>query len=321
MKKQSPKKKQQSSKKSRQKNFFTSQKLMITLAIMGLLVGGVWLTCHLVSKPKTADATLSHLTKDAKSTYANADFQPADAWMAEATATAFNNVKGFDYRVATAGKGIFWAVNFDYTTKSIHRHLFFKKTLQSTISVNEIKTFVGDRLKSYGFTTSDHKTYQKNDVTCTVLNDPPQLEHPGANEASNLLYVNCFDASTIRAAATDMKPFVESYLKANPSVKPSELSVGPLSVKSKSGSGVISSSHAAGYDIAELVVSTPHKKQIALYYARGSAWHYVTQASDEFGFQCGPMSANPEVRNVFYDQVCLSAHGAVRLDTNNRAVQ
>jgi len=118
-----------------------------------------------------------------------------------------------------------------------------------------------------------------------------------------------------------MKPFVNEYLKANASLKASDLAVGPLTIKSKNGSGVIGSSHAAGYDIAEMVVSTKASKKIALFYAKGTAWHYITQANDEFGFECGPMKSNPDVRKALYDQVCLSENGQVRLDTSNRALQ
>lgn len=296
--------------KKNQKGFSTVEGLII-LVVVGLVIGVAWFVYQRQNtKPKTLDAVLTQLDKDAKSAYSNATFEQKDDWGAEAGVTSFNKVDGYDYTVSGVGKGLWLA--YEYSDKSIttRRFFFFKKTITPAKNLNEVKEFVGNRLVKYGFTTSDNKTYQRGNDKCTVLND-----------SSNLLDVRCFGKEVLSDSAAQMKPFVDEYLKANTGFKASDLAVGPLTIKSKNGSGVIGSSHEAGYDIAELVVSTNKSKKIALYYAKDNVWHYITQANDEFGFECGPIKADPDARKAMYDQVCLSENGQVRLDTNNRALQ
>lgn len=301
--------------------------ILIVIGIIGAI--GWFVYNRNTSKPKTIDAVLSNLSRDAKKTYSNATFEPKYDWRAEASATSFNKVAGYDYSISGVGKGIWLAYEYSDKSTTSTRLLFFKHTVPPAKSLAQVKGWVGSKLTKYGFTTADSKIYQKGEDKCTVLNDPGQLSGNDSGEASNLLEVNCFNKEDLANAATQMKPFVDEYLKANPSLKASDLAVGPLTIKSKSGGGVIGSSHAAGYDIAELIISTINKKQIALYYAEGavigtnkvSDWHYVTQADDEFGFKCGDMKASPDTRKALYDQVCLSEIGQVRLDTNNRALQ
>lgn len=307
--------------KKKEKGFSAVESLLV-LAVVILVVGVGWFVYQRQNaQPKTLDAVLSQLTNDAKKTYTNAVFEPKNDWGAEAEATGFNKVEGYDYTVSGVGNGLWLAYEYSDKSTTTKRFFFFKKTTPLAKSLNEIKEFVGSRLVKYGFTTADNKTYQRGDDKCTVLNDPAVLQHPGVDEESNLLDVSCFGSEVLIDAAAEMKPFVDEYLKANSELKASDLAVGPLTIKSKNGSGVISSSHAAGYDIAELVVSTKTSKNIALYYAKDNVWHYITQANDEFGFECGPMKADPDARKAMYDQVCLSENGQIRLDTNNRALQ
>lgn len=304
-----------------QKGFSLIEGLLVA-AIAGLIILSGWFVYQGQNPmPKTIDAVLSQITEDAKKTYSNAVFENKYAWGAESEATGYNKVEGYDYTVSGIGKGIWLPFENNGETITTKKFIFFKKTIPSASSLNEIKTFVGSQLIKYGFTTTDNKTYHHGDDKCTVLNDPTVLEHPGVTEESNLLDVSCFGKDVLAISAAEMKPFVNEYLKANSSLKASDLSVGPLTIKSKNGSGVIGSSHEAGYDIAEMVVSTKTSKKIALYYSKYGVWHYITQANDEFGFECGAMKSDPDARKAMYDQVCLSENGQVKLDTNNRALQ
>jgi hypothetical protein len=307
---------------NRDQKGFSVLEVIIVLIAISLVVGMGWFFySQQNTKPKTLDTVLSSLNKEARNNFSNAKFEAKNDWGAEAGATAFNKVNGYDYTVSGAGKGLWLAYQYSDKSVTTKRFVLFKKTIPPAKSLAEVKTFVGHKLTSYGFTTTDQKTFNRGSDTCTVLNDPAELQHPGVGSASNLLDVRCVSKDMLQNAAAKSKPFVAQYLQANSNLNASDLAVGQLTIKSKNGAGVIGSSHAAGYDIAEMVVSTKAKKQIALYYTKNSSWHYVTQANDEFGFKCNDMKANADARKAFYDQVCLGENGQVKLDTNNRALQ
>jgi len=119
-----------------------------------------------------------------------------------------------------------------------------------------------------------------------------------------------------------MQSIATVYQSAHPGKPLPSLLFGPFVVKSHYGAGVIGSSHAAGYDIAEAVVMYGSEKKLALFYNKlNGPWQYVTEATDEFGFKCQDFKATEEVRKVMNDQVCLSDEGPVRLDTQNPATQ
>lgn len=312
--------------KNKQKGFSLVEIVIVmaVIALIGLVAWPIYLRQN--NSPKTIDEVLSSISSESEKTYSNAKFEPNQDWSAEMSGTAFNKVDGYDYAVSGVGKGISLVYEFNNKPKETTQFLFFKRTIPPSKDLNEVKNWVGSRLVKYGFTTSDNKTYTKGDDTCNVINDPTSLfpnQEPSADSepTTNVLEVTCFGKEISKEAAEQMKPFVDQYLAANKDVKASDLTVGPLTIKSKNGAGVIGSSKSAGYDIAEMIVSTKDKKQIALFYAKDNKWGYVTQANDEFGFKCGDMSANPDSRKAFYDQVCLGAEGQVRLDTNNRALQ
>jgi hypothetical protein len=311
---------------------FSVAKLLITVVILGILGGLGWYFTHQNAKPANLDETLTWITRDAKNKYSNATFEPKYDWTAEASATAFNKVDGYDFTVSGVGQGIQLAYAYSDQPITQKRLKFFTHTIRPATSLDEVKEFVGKRLVKYGFKTTDNKSYTRDSNTCNVLNDPTSLfpnQNGSEQENSNLLQVTCFGPDALQQAASQMEPFVTEYLAAHPSLKASDLAVGPLTVKSKYGAGVIGSSKNAGYDIAELVISTKDRKQIALYYAKDadintgqtSGWKYVTEANDEFGFKCEDMKKSPDAEKAFYDQVCLGADGQVRLDTNNRALQ
>lgn len=314
---------------------FSVVEILIVIVIVGLLGGVIWYTYDRQNSiPKTLDEVLGKISSDAKKTYTNAVFQPKYDWVAESSGTAFNKVDGYDYSVSGVGKGIRMMFENSDKSETVSSFLFFTRTVPPAKNLDEVKNWVGSQLINYGFSTSDNKSYIKGDNTCNVLNDPTALfpnqdSNMQTDQKTNLLEVTCFGKEVLRDNASQMKPFVDEYLKANSDLKASDLTVGPLTIKSKYGAGVIGSSKTAGYDIAEMVVSTKTKKQIALYYAKNAeistdsnyGWRYVTQANDEFGFKCDDMKDNPDARKAFYDQVCLSENDQVKLDTDNRALQ
>jgi prepilin-type N-terminal cleavage/methylation domain-containing protein len=320
--------------KNNQKGFSIIE-LLVVIFVVGLLGLVGWLVYDRQNtSPKTLDEVLARISTDATKVFTNAVFEPKYDWTAEATGTAFNTVDGYDYSVSGVGKGIWLAYEYSDKSETTSRLLFFKRTVPPAKNLDEVKNWVGNQLVKYGFSTSDNKTYTKDENTCNVLNDPNSLfQNKEAtietDQNTNLLEVTCFGREILKDSAAQMKPFVDEYLKANTDLIASDLTVGPLTIKSKNGAGVISSSRTAGYDIAEMVVSTNSNKQIALYYAKNTendtdnnaGWRYVTQANDEFGFKCGDMIADPDARKALFDQVCLSENGQIKLDTNNRALQ
>jgi hypothetical protein len=304
--------------------------IVVVVALIG--IGGwlVWRKQHAV--PKTTDGLLSAIRDDGKNNFSNATFQLSDGWNAESTATSFNHVPGYDYGVSGVGKSLWVEYLNTNQTKSVKWLKFFHKTIHPAKNMGVIGDRIGTRLKAYGYMTTDNKTYRKGDATCTVLNILAGIAQyqNDPNVPATLLQVTCFDATTLKNAAENMKPFVMTYLQAHPSLKAGDIISGPLDIKSIAGNdSVIAPSATSGYDIAEMLVTNANKKTIALYYAKfaqkgvydASGWRYVTEANDEFGFQCGAMTADPDARKALYNQVCLSAEGQVRLDTNDRAVQ
>ena len=142
--------------------------------------------------------------------------------------------------------------------------------------------------------------------------------------ANGIATLSCYSDDDVSAAAAAIAPFYSSLLTGDPSMTYEDLTLGPFVIKSHDGSGVIGSSHEAGYDIAELVVQTDGMEGgfLALFYKKFEGpWVYVTKAADEFGFSCKAMSATSDARKAFYDQVCLSEAGHIKLDTNNPALQ
>lgn len=304
--------------------------IVIMAALVGLIGGTIYHARP--AHPASIDGVLRNLTADAKKDFTNVNFDTQDAISATASPVSYNVVPGYMFAVSgvTNSKGI-W-LQFDPTgqPKTIKHMWIFNETIPVARKIDDVKTWVGHKLQSYGYTTTDHKTYYRHDATrCTVQNDPAIYAGNDFGVDSNLLEVSCFGQDVLRSAAAAMQPLVSEYLRAHPTLQAGDLTTGPLVIKSRNGAGVIGSSHTAGYDIAEMVVATKSKKQIALFYAKGasinngqnSGWHYVTEADDEFGFKCADMRADPDARKALYDQVCLSDKGQVKLDTNNRALQ
>lgn len=323
-------------KKLNSKGFGIIEGLLI-LVIIGLIGGVGYYVYKKNDKPNTPDEVLTRIDKDVNSQFSNADFEPESSWSAEFTPTGFVKVDGYDYKVSGAGKRISLAFgdtesgkNFDKPRED-KKFILFKRTVPPARSVAEIKEFVKLKFSEYGLESSDSKTFIKGDTTCYVQNDPAELAGNDFNEPSNVVGIACADPQTLKETAEKYKPFVEALIKENTAVTASDLSVGPLTIKSEDSSGVIGASKTEGYDLAELVVSekgydepTFLSKTIAIFYAKNGQWQFITQADDEFGFHCDAFRADEDARKAFYDQICYEYtgnKGQIRLDTNNRALQ
>ncbi len=320
--------------KSYQKGFTVVEGVII-LAIVVLVGGITWFFIEHNAKPNSPDETLSAITKDMNNTFSDVEFKNHNTWNAEMEATSYDKVAGYDFSVSDVGKNVWFIFEGEGKPRTITQYKFIHKTLQPAANMSLVVGRTKDVLVKYGYTSSDNKIYKKGDEYCTVAIDSESLfpnitnYNSDVQGDSNLLQVNCFTDAELQAAAGQLKPFVDAYVAANQTTKASDITAGPVTIKSSNDAGVIGSSHQAGDDIAEMVVTINGKKQVALFYAKNadivthknSGWIFVTQANDEYGFKCGDMAANPDSRKAFYDQVCLSANGQVRLDTNNRALQ
>lgn len=179
-------------------------------------------------------------------------------------------------------------------------------------------SIIADQLKRAGFERQSpwlsqlKHIYARADTTCLELFDDNQ----------GVLTLSCYKPEIVTEVSQYAQDFVTAYNNANlnGTVGKSD-TVGPIVIKSQHDEGVIGSSHEAGYDIAEVVVTQDGKKKLVLFYnKRGGPWQYIAQADDEYGFRCGDYTANEDVRKAMHNQVCLSETGHVRLDTTNPAL-
>jgi hypothetical protein len=300
---------------------------IINTCILGAAVLLAGLLCWrlLQSRPKSVEQIVTQAQHDLENTYYDVNIVRTDQqWHSEMTLDTPHTVNGYDYNVSSAAApGIFLYYGSDefpektVTTKK--QYYFFTKHLQKATSKEQLQLSLIKTLLSNNFSVTDPDGDLKKGLMISRDSDTCDLTSGKYNE----LQLVCFNENILRNIASNAKPFVDGYLKAHKDSKASEITVGDISIKSQEP-GVIQSSKKAGYDIAEAVIVEGGKKHLALFYQnleKDSLWHYVTEAHDEYGFMCGPMKANKDVRTAFYDQICLSSHGQVRLDTHNRALQ
>jgi hypothetical protein len=140
------------------------------------------------------------------------------------------------------------------------------------------------------------------------------------------LHVTCDNPDIHTYLAGRMKPFAEKYAAGSQTwIK--DIVAGPLVIKSEktTNNQPITASQTSGYDLAEMIIQMGDKRRIALFYAnynKSSEWHYVTEATDEFGFPCKDIMKNADARKALYNQICYDdARGQVRVDSNERALQ
>jgi len=256
-------------------------------------------------------------------------------WYAESSNKGIpQSVKGFDFRISSGAAptlNISTTIYFEYLwdgTKvpDANGGDLYKIVLQKLFKeygFRETETSIGQKTnqpRSYTTTQDapnhlpDDITVARGDVSCTLKAGTYSLD------------VTCDSPDIQKYLAGRMQPFAQSYSKGNQTwIK--DIVAGPLVIKSEKNTNnqPITGSETSGYDIAEMVVQMGDKRRVALFYAnynKSSQWHYVTEATDEFGFPCTDIMKNTEARKALYDQICYDNNqGQIRVDSDRRALQ
>jgi hypothetical protein len=250
---------------------------------------------------------------DANTTEYKTDIQP---WLAQNISDQKLAVDGYGYRISSS------ALPF-MQIQPVAPHYDTSMPGPAT-STSTIRERIGSVLLSKGFSASTTVEtmsamsatthYARGDETCTL----------DEARATYTLTLSCNSPELPADVAGEAQPFVNEYLTHHTNLHEADLSFGPLTIKSQDPSGVIRQSKNAGYDIAEAIVNEPRGLRIALYYQKqGGPWHYITDTTDEFGFNCEDMRSNPDARKAMYAQVCYERpNGGPRLlDSAGRATQ
>jgi hypothetical protein len=242
------------------------------------------------------------------------DIQP---WLAENISDQKVSVDGYDYRISSS------ALPFMQIQPVTPQYATFAGSAPVT-SISTVRGHISSVLLGKGFSASKTTEtmnamsattqYARGDETCT-------LDEAGS---TYILTLSCNSPEFPKQVAAEGKPFVKEYLTHHTNLRGADLTFGPLTIKSQHPSGVIKPSKNAGYDIAEAMINEPRGLRIALYYQKqGGPWHYVTDTTDEFGFNCQDMRSNPDARKALYAQVCYERPdgGPRLLDSAGRATQ
>jgi len=170
--------------------------------------------------------------------------------------------------------------------------------------------------------------FHQRDQYCTLINwsDTGSFSSDPVNNDE----FRCYDNATLqsRQAIAKQQQQIGVTLKTAYSkmASPEEIgSIMQVRIASQNKGGVISASEAAGYDIAEasFTFAGSSDVKLALFYEHNGQWHYVTTATDEYGFSCGDMRADAGARAALHDQICYDYNppaggqqGTRRLDTD-----
>lgn len=294
----------------------------LLIVIFGILVvfGLGWYIQRLAMKRASVSTVLKHVESTIKNTYDDIAIDNAP-WHAQMGNPQSVSVDGYDFKVSSdSAPTLIFVRNLVPEKRSIKRFGLFAHELVSAGNPNVLEPLITNTLHKYGFTKSG-QNYTRGNDTCYF------------NSMDGISQLSCGSSTTFKAAAADAKPFVDEFLKANTAIHASELTFGPVTIKSKYGSGVFSASKTPGYDIAEAVAAEPvvgsssgdTSKLLVLFVRKGSGdWQEVTIANDEFGFNCTDFRRTDDIRKALYDQICYEHEGdkgQIRLDTNNRALQ
>ncbi|HSD56060.1 MAG TPA: hypothetical protein VLA92_02820, partial [Candidatus Saccharimonadales bacterium] len=188
--------------------------------------------------------------------------------------------------------------------------------------------------KDYGFKESEDSIQQKANAPATYtgegMPDPITVTN---GDVSCTISATQYTAETVcdsmqiqKYLAQRMKPFADAYAKGSQTwIK--DIVAGPLVIKSEKveGNYPIMASRTSGYDVAEMVTQMGDKRRIALFYAnynKSSEWHYITEATDEFGFPCKDIMKSRDARKAMYDQICYQdGVGQIRVDNDRLTLQ
>ena len=295
-----------------------NQKNIVLLVItVVLLVAGLFIALSPKEDFSTIDGVFSAIDSRVKRTYSNIYTTYGTEWNAQMGAGLPAAVEGYDFKLDSRSAS---AMNFNTgaeRTDTYKRLLVLKHTPVVADDLSDAKDIVDSVMKQAGYTKtrgSANVFYDKDDTTCVLL-----------ETTDGVFTLSCSTPESLRSLVQLAEPFVSAYHAAHPDIVLSDITFGPYTVKDPASpqSGVYTASKTEGYKIAEAVVTVSDTQVLALFYQKDGeeTWNFVSKASDEFGFRCGDFEADPDARKAFYDQVCLSETGHVRLDTDNRALQ
>lgn len=166
---------------------------------------------------------------------------------------------------------------------------------------SDVIAYVQEQLAANSFTrstqgskTAFQQDYTRSGETCMLK----------TGMESKMFELRCRSNAIDQAFAAQARPFVKTYLKAHKNVRESEVIYGPMVVRSQNPGEPITASKVAGYDLAEAVVQHSGDSSIALFYSKQGRWHYITEATDEYGFSCSEIMRDPDARTAFRGQWC-----------------
>lgn len=290
---------------SKTKTSFKNSNVWVVVAVFAIATFLLAVLIAYGARQKSSDDMLEEVSKAVTSTYAN---------------IAVNN----DQWVAQMGSGVpLWPIGYAFGVSSKSLPSIHFGTIETALEPgakpdNRIQAATPDSVLGVVTQTLTDARYTIQKVEDGAITF--QNEHELCIYTSETL--TCYRDDMVSAAAGEVQPFYEAIVAHRPESALRGLVIGPAVVKSQNGAGVIGSSHEAGYDIAEVLVREGDDEYIALFYNKSDGpWVFVAQAGDEYGFSCTDMATNYDVRKAFYDQICLSESGHVRLDTANPALQ
>jgi hypothetical protein len=313
---------------------FKRNRSAVILTVLALVLVVAAGACYMNHRPKSLDALLPVVSKAYKADFSNTTLDN-NIWEAQEAINVPESVSGSNFSLAPSSvPTLYFLYGPDMNSKTVRHLFFFKRTIKPAANNGDVQREVDKILRKNGFAYRQSQTHtaryidnvtELNTQTVTTRvytrgNNTCQYSQTSTS-VLGLPELSCYDSSSWSAAAARAKPFVDAYVQAHPGAKESDISFGPLTIKSRHNSGVIMASETPGYDIAEALLLDKGNMHLTLFYKHGGVWHYAASANDEYGFPCSAMAANAASRQAFHDQICLSSNGQVRLDTNRRALQ
>jgi hypothetical protein len=262
-------------------------------------------------KTKTTLAMFTTINDQIKMTYA--DITPQQyGWNASTHGLTGLTANGVDFKISPLLNPTTYYIQSDSSSPinsggwKFSRHL-----IQPSGNVDKVINLILPLMRQQGFAI-DQSTpfihFAKIDHACDY------------SHQENVSTLSCYTQEDTNAAAAQVKFMVGGYKLANQTDAVGDMTFGPMVVKSQNGSGVINSTHVAGFDIAEAINTVRGTPYYVIYYRKGQGpWLYISKATDEKSFPCSDFQITEEVRKVLNDQVCVSDHGLVRLDTTHPA--
>ncbi len=292
-----------SKKSARTQQRYTPLTIFLMCALLALTLLAIW-AYGAVNRQFNITQSFSAITKNTEATYSNIAVK-TDNWPAQMGSQIALHDEAFDFSVSSQSMPSMYSTMRDPSAG---------QGAANATSVKAAHGIIAAEMKATGMKASDTNNklpfihYTKGDTQC--------LEQ----STSDVLTLSCYKQGQIATVSVQLQPFASMYNTRNPNTLGEVF--GPFVVKSKYGAGVIGSSHTAGYDIAEGVVTRNGVKKLVLFYNKnGGPWLFIDKANDEYGFKCEAYTVDPDIRAAMQGQICLGSEGHVRLDSTDRALQ